>query len=136
MQNRVDVAAVGPPHVNDVRFENGTMGLVERNPFRHHHLRLVRVIKLIPPVGSLGAAAQVLCQDLPVRFQVLPQRLDGGRRAAAMYSLIESAKLTGLNPQLYLTALLARIADHPVNRIGDLLPWNWAERLVGDTLAA
>jgi transposase len=49
----------------------------------------------------------------------------GGRRAAAMYSLIESAKLNGLNPQLYLADLLARIADHPARRIADLLPWNW-----------
>src|SRR5947209_3927818 len=49
----------------------------------------------------------------------------GGRRAASMYSLIESAKLNGLNPQLYITDVLARIADHPARRIADLLPWNW-----------
>src|SRR5438270_11770300 len=49
----------------------------------------------------------------------------GGRRAAAMYSLIESAKLNGLNPQHYLADVLARIADHPARRIAELLPWNW-----------
>ena len=49
----------------------------------------------------------------------------GGRRAAAMYSLIESAKLNGLNPQHYLADVLARIADHPARRIDELLPWNW-----------
>ena len=49
----------------------------------------------------------------------------GGCRAAAMYSLIESAKLNGLNPQLYLADLLARIADHPARHIDDLLPWKW-----------
>ena len=49
----------------------------------------------------------------------------GGRRAAALYSLIESAKLNGLNPQHYLTDVLARIADHPARRITELLPWNW-----------
>ena len=49
----------------------------------------------------------------------------GGRRAAAIYSLIESAKLNGLNPQLYLADVLARIADHPARRIAELLPWNW-----------
>ena len=43
----------------------------------------------------------------------------GGRRAAAIYSLIESAKLNGLNPQAYLAA------DHPARRIAELLPWNW-----------
>jgi hypothetical protein len=49
----------------------------------------------------------------------------GGRRAAAMYSLIETAKLNGLNPQAYLTDVLARIADHPAKRVAELLPWNW-----------
>ena len=49
----------------------------------------------------------------------------GGRRAAALYSLIESAKLNGLNPQLYLVDLLTRIADHPARQLADLLPWNW-----------
>jgi transposase len=49
----------------------------------------------------------------------------GGRRAAAMYSLIESAKLNGINPQLYIADLLARIGDHPARHIADLLPWNW-----------
>jgi hypothetical protein len=47
------------------------------------------------------------------------------RRAAALYSLIESAKLNGLNPQLYIADVLARIADHPARHIADLLPWNW-----------
>ena len=49
----------------------------------------------------------------------------GGGRAAAMYSLIESAKLSGINPQHYLTDVLTRIADHPARRIAELLPWNW-----------
>src|SRR3954462_4956723 len=49
----------------------------------------------------------------------------GGRRAAAMYSLIESAKLSSLNPQQSLADVLARIADHPARRIAELLPWNW-----------
>jgi transposase len=49
----------------------------------------------------------------------------GGRRAAAMYSLIETAKLNGLNPQAYLADVLARIADHPAKRVADLFPWNW-----------
>jgi len=49
----------------------------------------------------------------------------GGRRAAAMYSLIETAKFNGLNPQAYLADVLARIADHPAKRVAELLPWNW-----------
>jgi transposase len=48
-----------------------------------------------------------------------------GRRAAAMYSLIETAKLNGINPQLYLANVLGRIADHPARQVAELLPWNW-----------
>jgi hypothetical protein len=53
----------------------------------------------------------------------------GGERAAAMYSLIGSAKLNGLDPELYLRTVLAQIADHPVSKIHDLLPWNLAPSL-------
>jgi transposase len=50
----------------------------------------------------------------------------GGERAAAVYSLIGTAKLNGINPEKYLCDVLSRIADHPINRIGELLPWNLA----------
>lgn len=48
----------------------------------------------------------------------------GGERAAVIYSLLGSAKLNGIDPEAYLAAVLRRIADHPINRIGELLPWN------------
>ncbi len=48
----------------------------------------------------------------------------GGERAARIYSLLGSAKLNGLDPELYLHHVLERIADHPINRIHELLPWN------------
>jgi hypothetical protein len=52
----------------------------------------------------------------------------GGERAAAIYTLVETAKLNGLDPEAYFRDVLDRIADHPINRIGELLPWNIAIR--------
>jgi len=53
----------------------------------------------------------------------------GGDRAAAMYSLIGTARLNGLDPQAYLRHVLGCIAEHPINRIDELLPWNVAANL-------
>jgi transposase len=53
----------------------------------------------------------------------------GGERAAIIYSLIESCKLNRIDPQRYLHYVLERIADHPINRIDELLPWNVADQL-------
>ncbi|MCP1559087.1 UNVERIFIED_ORG: transposase [Methylobacterium sp. SuP10 SLI 274] len=49
----------------------------------------------------------------------------GAERAAAFYTLIETAKLNRLDPEAYLRDVLTRIADHPAKRLTDLLPWNW-----------
>ena len=49
----------------------------------------------------------------------------GGQRAAAIYSLIVTAKLNDVDPQAWLADVLARIAGHPAHRIDELLPWNW-----------
>ena len=51
----------------------------------------------------------------------------GGHRAAAMYTLIETCKLNGIDSRAWLADVLARIADHPAKKIADLLPWNWKE---------
>jgi transposase len=49
----------------------------------------------------------------------------GGQRAAAMYSLIVTAKMNRIDPQAWLTDVLSRIAAHPAHRLNELLPWNW-----------
>ncbi len=58
----------------------------------------------------------------------------GGERAASMYTLIGTCKLTGVDPEAYLRHVFERIADHPINRIDELLPWN--VRLPSPTEAA
>lgn len=49
----------------------------------------------------------------------------GGQRAAVLYTLIQTARLNDVDPQAWLADVLARIADHPAQRLADLLPWNW-----------
>jgi hypothetical protein len=56
----------------------------------------------------------------------------GGERAAAIYTLIGSAKLNGVDPAAYLRFVLERIADHPIKKLQELLPWNF----VGATVEA
>jgi transposase len=56
----------------------------------------------------------------------------GGDRAAAIYTLIETCKLNGVDPQAWLGDVLARIADHPAKRIGELLPYNWSPPVRSD----
>jgi transposase len=53
---------------------------------------------------------------------------EGGRRAAAIYTLIATAKLNDLDPQAWLADVLARLPDHPAKRIQELLPWNWRQQ--------
>jgi hypothetical protein len=48
----------------------------------------------------------------------------GGERAAAIYSLVGTAKLNGIDPERYLRHVLGRISDHPIHRLDELLPWN------------
>jgi len=50
----------------------------------------------------------------------------GGQSAATIYTIAQTAKLNGLDPEAYLRDIIARIADYPARRIADLLPWNWA----------
>ena len=51
---------------------------------------------------------------------------DGGKAAAITYTLIETAKLNTVDPQVWLTWVLAQIADHKITRLDELLPWRYA----------
>ncbi len=60
----------------------------------------------------------------------------GGERAAAMYSLIVTAKMNDVDPRAWLADVLARIADHPASRLHELLPWNWKAAMAQQAAAA
>lgn len=49
----------------------------------------------------------------------------GGQRAAAMYSLMVTARLNDIDPRAWLADVLGRIGDHPASRLDELLPWHW-----------
>jgi hypothetical protein len=52
----------------------------------------------------------------------------GGDRAAVIYTVLQSAKLNGLDPEAYLADVIDRMAKgHPINRLSELLPWNWTK---------
>ena len=76
------------------------------------------------------ARAGPLLEDLRAWLTGMVGRVSdaGGERAASIYSLVETAKLNGLDPQAHLREVLTRIADHPIDRIDELLPWNIARR--------
>ena len=61
---------------------------------------------------------------------------DGAERAAAIYTLLGTAKLNDLNPESYLRYVLERIADHPINKIEELLPWNLVAKMPELRIAA
>jgi transposase len=60
----------------------------------------------------------------------------GGKRAAAMYSLIVTAKMNDVDPQAWLADVLARIAMYPAHRLNELLPWNWTPKASAMVAAA
>jgi transposase len=60
----------------------------------------------------------------------------GGQRAAAMYSLIVTAKMNDVDPQAWLADVLARINDTPQSKLDELLPWNWRKLTVSQAEAA
>jgi transposase len=60
---------------------------------------------------------------------------EGGRRTAALYTLIQTAKLSDIDPQAWLADVLARVSDHPARRLAELLPWNWKQALAARVAA-
>jgi hypothetical protein len=90
------------------------------------------------PILALPNAERALrCVALGRKNWLFVGSDDGGERAAAIYTLIGTAKLNGLDPEGYLRHVFERIApDHPINKIDELLPWAVVMRLPGLRLAA
>jgi transposase len=59
-----------------------------------------------------------------------------GRRAAVMYTLIETCKLNDVDPRAWLADVLSRVATHPMSRIGELMPWCWKPHATPQAQAA
>jgi transposase IS66-like protein len=121
-----------------------------REPLRHEQLhrpcaaRHIVVEPAVHTVRASGNGSQLLARygqndcTIPLgRKSWLFAGSDrGGQRAAAMYSLIVTAKMNDIDPQAWLADVLARIAEHPAQRIDELLPWNWRPRSAPESQAA
>ena len=79
--------------------------------------------RTMPPSGSCAAVA------VGRKNWTFAGSDEGGRRAAAIYTLIATAKLNDIDPQAWLADVLARLPDHPAKRIHELLPWNWRRKI-------
>lgn len=80
-------------------------------------------------ISNILAENALRCVSLGRKNFMFAGSDSGGERAAAMYGLIGTCKLNGINPRAYLEYVLTHIADHKINRIEELLPWNVAPRL-------
>jgi transposase len=89
----------------------------------------------LPEIDNNGAERALRCVAMGRKNYLFAGSDVGGERAAAIYSLVGSAKLNGLDRECYLRIVLARIAEHPVSRIAQLLPWN-VDRSQTDTFKA
>jgi hypothetical protein len=94
---------------------------------------LTRIKKLRPYLNHGSLEIDNNCAERSIRCVALGRKNwlfmgseGGGKSAAIAYTLIETAKLNGVEPQAWLTDTLARIADHKITRIDELLPWRYA----------
>src|SRR6266550_1898782 len=126
-----DLHLTGSPLAKEALDRIGRLFDIERAahglpPDMRRRIRQSRAVPLIEELtGFLDATLRKLSGKSELAGAIRYARSDsGGERAAAIYTLIETAKLNGLDPEAYLRDVLGRIADHPINCIAELLPWN------------
>ena len=129
-RDQIDLGRLGEYHDAEYGRDGGYRRGEEPNPFGYaHYVECTRIGHAGGDRISLtGARHNILLflleKLLHNRKNYLFAGSDaGGERAAAIYSLVGSAKLQGIDPQAYLRHVIERIAEHPVNRIEELLPW-------------
>ena len=94
-------------------------------PRAYRFERFSQTIERQADVGFLIAERELRAIAVGRRNWTFAGSDEGGRRAAAIYTLIATAKLNDIDPQAWLADVLARINDHNVQRLDQLLPWNW-----------
>ena len=82
-------------------------------------------------LSSKAAERSLRCVPLGCKSWLFCGSDRGGQRAAIAYSLIQTARLNDVDPQAWLADVLARVADHSVSRLDELLPWNWQTARLG-----
>jgi transposase len=112
--------------------ETPVRAFTRRKPARRplpEHLPRKRIVYPVPTsCACCGGELRKLGEDVTETLERVPASwFAGGRRAAAMYTLIETCKLNDVDPRAWLADVLARLPQHPASRIGELLPWSWQE---------
>ena len=92
----------------------------------------------VVPLSAIARTIVRLQSDSLSGFVGIRSSDEGGRRAAAIYSIVESARLSGLDPNAYLADVIDKMAKGwPRSRLADLLPWQWkAARAAAESAAA
>ncbi len=83
-------------------------------------------IKSESPGGCARNAQSIRPIALGRKNYLFMGSIGGGKAAATAYTLIETAKMNGVDPEAWLTWVLTHVADHKINKIDELMPWNWS----------